>query len=111
VTCEVLGVLEHLVLLALLRVGDEGYGVQVLNEITTRTGHKPARAALYIALRRLEAKGLLRSRKGEATPERGGRAKRYFRLTPAGVRELQASRAALFSMWDRVEHRLSSGRS
>lgn len=108
---EALGELEHLVLLALLRLGDEAYGVGILEEIAARTGREPARAAVYIALRRLEAKGLLRSRLGEATPERGGRAKRYFRLTPTGLQQLRASRAALMRMWDRVEHRLSRGRS
>jgi len=108
---ESLGDLEHLVLLALLRLGDEGYGVQILDEIAQRTGREPARAAVYIALRRLEAKGLLKSRLGEATPERGGRAKRFFRLTPSALKQLRASRTALISMWQQIEHRLDRGRS
>lgn len=107
---EALGDLEHLVLLALVRLGDESYGVPILDEIAARTGRTISRPAVYIALRRLEAKGLLRSRLGDATAERGGRAKRYFRITPAGIRQLQASRAALVSMWQRIEHRLVRGR-
>lgn len=107
---ESLGDLEHLVLLALVRLSGEDYGVPILDEIASRTGREISRPAVYIALRRLEAKGLLKSRLGEATPERGGRAKRYFRITKAGVRQLQTSRAALVSMWDRIEHVLERGR-
>ena len=106
-----LGDLEHLVLLAFVRLGDESYGVPILDEIATRTGRPVSRAAVYIALRRLEAKGLLRSRLGEATPERGGRAKRYFRITRAGLRQLQVSRETLVKMWDHIEARLERGRS
>jgi PadR family transcriptional regulator PadR len=105
-----LGDLEHLVLLAFVRLGDESYGVPILDEIAARTGRPVSRAAVYIALRRLEAKGLLRSRLGEATPERGGRAKRYFRITRAGLQRLQGSREALVKMWDHIEARLDRGR-
>jgi PadR family transcriptional regulator PadR len=106
-----LGDLEHLVLLALVRLGDESYGVPILDEIAVRTGRPISRAAVYIALRRLEAKGLLRSRLGEATPERGGRAKRYFRITRPGLRQLHTSREALVAMWDTIESKLERGRS
>lgn len=106
-----LGDLEHLVLLAVVRLGDESYGVPILEEIGRRTGREPARAAVYIALRRLQAKGLLRSRMGDATAERGGRAKRYFRITPAGLTQLRTSREAFLSMWDRIEPRLERRRS
>ena len=92
---DALGDLEHLVLLALVRLDGETYGVPILEEINARTGREVSRPSIYIALRRLEAKGLLKSRLGEATAERGGRAKRYFRLTKAGARQLQVSRAAL----------------
>jgi len=109
-TREALGDLEHLVLLALVRLGDEAYGVPILDEITQRTGRDVSRAAVYIALRRLQAKGLLTSRLGETTPERGGRAKRYFRITRAGLRQLHASRTALVSMWDQIEHRIARGK-
>jgi DNA-binding PadR family transcriptional regulator len=104
-----LGELEHLVLLALVRLGDESYGVRILDEIAARTRRSNSRAAVYIALRRLEAKGLLRSRLGAVTAERGGRAKRYFRITKLGLRQLQASREALVAMWDAIEIRLERG--
>ena len=108
---ESLGDLEHLVLLALLRLGDRSYGVPILEEITGRTGRSVSRPAVYIALRRLEAKGLVKSRLGEATAERGGRAKRYFTLTAQGHQQLHVSREALLSMWANVAHRIRKARS
>ena len=108
---ESLGDVEHLVLLALLRLGERSYGVPILEEITARTGRAVSRPAIYIALRRLEGKGLVRSRLGDATPERGGRAKRYFTLTPQGHRQLHASRTALLSMWANVAHRIRKART
>jgi DNA-binding PadR family transcriptional regulator len=101
---EGLGDIEHFVLVALLRLGGESYGVPILDEIASRTGRDVSRPAVYIALRRLEAKGLVRSRLGEATPERGGRAKRYFHLTKAGARQLEQTRVAFERMWANVEH-------
>ena len=101
---ESLGEVEHLVLVAILRLGDEAYGVPVMAEIARRTGREISKAAVYIALRRLEEKGLVTSTLGDATPERGGRAKRYFKLTKAGARQLRDSREALVRMWANVEH-------
>jgi|SRR6187402_3138445 DNA-binding PadR family transcriptional regulator len=101
---EGLGDIEHFVLVALLRLGGESYGVPILEEIATRTGREVSRPAVYIALRRLEAKGLLTSRLGEATAERGGRAKRYFKITRAGARQLEDARVAFTRMWRDVEH-------
>lgn len=100
-TRDALGPLEHLVLLAVLRLGDRSYGVPILEEIKARTGREYLRPSVYIALRRLEAKGLVKSRLGDPTPERGGRAKRFFAITAQGRRRLEASRAALVSMWPR----------
>ena len=94
-----LGELEQIVLLAVLRVGDEAYGVPILEQIEAQTGRKLARGALYTALERLEAKGCLRSRMGEPLPERGGRARRYFTVTPAAVRALRQSRRSLMRLW------------
>lgn len=108
---ESLGEIEHLVLLALLRLGDHSYGVPILEEIEARTGRSIARAAVYIALRRLEEKGLVTSRMGEATAARGGRAKRYFTLTAAGHRQLAATRSALLSMWANVTHKIGKAKS
>jgi DNA-binding PadR family transcriptional regulator len=96
---ELLGDVEHFVLVALLHLGGESYGVPILEEIAERTGREVSRPAVYVALRRLEAKGLLSSRIGEATAERGGRAKRYFKLTKAGARQLKQSRDAFVRMW------------
>ncbi|HET9370322.1 MAG TPA: helix-turn-helix transcriptional regulator [Vicinamibacterales bacterium] len=101
---EGLGDIEHFVLVALLRLGGESYGVPILEEIAMRTGREVSRPAVYIALRRLETKGLLTSRLGEATAERGGRAKRYFRITKAGARQLEDARVAFTRMWRDVEH-------
>jgi DNA-binding PadR family transcriptional regulator len=99
-----LGDVEHLVLVAVLRLSTDAYGVAIMDEIARRTGRDVAKAAIYIALRRLEDKGLLTSSLGEATPERGGRAKRYFKLTRSGARQLRDSREALVRMWADVEH-------
>src|SRR6185436_480757 len=88
---DALGDVEHFVLVALLRLGGESYGVPILEEIAARTGRRVSRPAIYIALRRLEGKRLVASRLGEATAERGGRAKRYFRLTRVGARRLEQS--------------------
>ena len=79
-----LGELEQIVLLAVLRLGDEAYAVPILEQIEAQTGRKVARGALYTALERLETKGCLRSRVGEPLAERGGRARRYFTVTPGG---------------------------
>jgi DNA-binding PadR family transcriptional regulator len=101
-----LGELEQIVLLAVLRLGDEAYAVPILEQIEQQTGRKVARGALYTALDRLEAKGCLRSRVGDPLPERGGRARRYFTVTPAAVRALKASRLALMRLWHGLESRL-----
>jgi PadR family transcriptional regulator PadR len=97
-----LGELEQIVLLAVLRLGDEAYTAPILEEIQTQTGRRVARGALYTALDRLEAKGCLTSRVGDPLPERGGRARRYFALTPTAVRALKASKLALQRLWQGV---------
>ena len=108
---DVLGEVEHLVLLALLRLDAPAYGVPIMDEIEHRTGRKPSRAAVYIALQRLEEKGLVSSDLADPTPQRGGRARRYFKLERAGLRALRDSRDALVSMWADVEHRLDTSGS
>jgi PadR family transcriptional regulator PadR len=94
-----LGDLEHLVLLAILRLGPEAYGIPILDEVCARGGREVSRATVYVALKRLEQKGLVASRLGDSTPERGGRAKRYFKLRPAGLKALRDSRAMFLSLW------------
>jgi DNA-binding PadR family transcriptional regulator len=83
-----LGEFEQAVLLAILRLDDDAYGVTIRNEIEERTGRAPAPGALYTTLDRLEEKGLVRSRMGDPTPERGGRAKRYFMVSAKGMKAL-----------------------
>jgi DNA-binding PadR family transcriptional regulator len=94
-----LGEMEHLVLLAILRLGSEAYGIPILDEVVSRSGRQVSKATVYVALKRLERKGFVSSRLGEATAERGGRAKRYFRLRPSGLRALRESRAVLLNLW------------
>jgi PadR family transcriptional regulator PadR len=79
-----LGEFEQIILLAILRLGDSAYAVTIREEIAHCTHREPARGALYTSLDRLEEKGLVVSRMGEPTPERGGRAKRFFMVTKAG---------------------------
>jgi len=101
-----LGEFEQIVLLAILRLGEEAYAIPVREEIEARTGRKVARGALYTALERLEAKGCLSSRMSEPLPERGGRSRRYYMVTSPGLAALRASRQALLALWKGVESRL-----
>jgi PadR family transcriptional regulator, regulatory protein PadR len=86
---EPLGSLEHIVLLAVMRLGMEAYGVAVRMEIESATGRDLSIGAIYATLVRLEGKGLVKSLAGEPTAERGGRAKRYFRITAQGQAALR----------------------
>jgi DNA-binding PadR family transcriptional regulator len=81
----VLGEFEQIVLLAILRLDDKAYGVSIRAEIASCTDREPAPGALYTTLDRLEEKGLLTSRFGDPTPQRGGRAKRYFQVSASGI--------------------------
>jgi DNA-binding PadR family transcriptional regulator len=90
-----LGSLEHIVLLAVMRLGREAYGMTVRREIEAATGRDLSIGAVYATLGRLELKGYVSSVEGEPTAERGGRAKRFFRLTPAGKSALRATRQIL----------------
>ncbi len=90
-----LGDLEQLLLLALLRLGPAAYGVAIADELVRRAGRDVTLGAVYKTLTRLEGKGYVRSQVGEPTPERGGRAKRYFQLTASGRRALTASLQAI----------------
>jgi DNA-binding PadR family transcriptional regulator len=94
------GEFEYAVLLALLHLEgtEEAYAVPVRALLEARTGRPVARGALYTALERLETKGCLRSRMGDPTAERGGKAKRYFTVTPLGVKALKAMHASLASL-------------
>lgn len=93
-----LGEFEQLLLFALLRLGDEAHGVTLRREIERRTGRDVSAGAVYTALERLEARGLVRSSWGEPTAERGGKRKKLYRIEPLGVRALGRSYGALQQM-------------
>ena len=95
-----LGEFEQIVLLAVLRLGEKAYGVPIRAEIENRAGRKVSVGALYATLDRLEAKGLVHSWFADATAQRGGRSKRYFKLLPAGVEALSGSRVLFDRMWE-----------
>ena len=95
--------LEQLVLLALLRLGEEAYGVPIRAEIEERAGRAVSMAAVYAALDRMRKNGLIESQMSEPLPERGGRARKFFRLTPAGAAALEEAREAMERMWDGIE--------
>ena len=95
---DYLGEFEHIVVLALLRLGDQAYGVTVRQEIETRINREVSIGAIYATLDRLEMKGYVKSQLGGSTPERGGRAKRFFRVTAKGVAAVNRTHRALQSM-------------
>jgi len=93
---------EIMILLAVLRVGDEAYGVTIAHEIEDKAGRIVQLPAVYAALDRLEKQGLVRSWTGDATPQRGGRAKKHFALTEAGLGSVQDTRDALTALWSQL---------
>jgi DNA-binding PadR family transcriptional regulator len=98
-----LGEFEQLVLLAVLRLGENAYAVTIRQEIEDRTGRSVSRGAIYITLDRLEKKGHLVSGLGDPTAERGGRPKRYYELSPVGAAALRESWTAIRKMWEGME--------
>jgi len=100
---EGLSQLEQYVLLCLVRLGDEAYGVPIHQDIEERIGRSVSIATVYTALDRMENSGLVLSSLSSPSPERGGRAKRLFRLTPEGVTALQRARRVHEEMWDGVD--------
>lgn len=101
-TVELLGELEHLVLLCVIRLGPDSYGVPIVDELRKHTGRTILRPSVYLALKRLEDKGFIRSRLGEPEARRGGRARRHFVATAAGLRVLRESQRTLTRLWDGV---------
>ena len=95
--------LEQFVLLALLRLGDDAYGVSIREEIERRAGRAISMAAVYAALDRLRRAGHVDSWLSGPLPERGGRARKHFRVLPRGSRALATARAAMEGMWEGVE--------
>jgi DNA-binding PadR family transcriptional regulator len=92
---EYLGEFEHIVLLSLLRLSDGAHGAMIRMEIESVTGRSPAIGAVHATLERLERKGLITSWMGEPTAERGGKAKRHFKIEAAGLSSLKQARATL----------------
>jgi DNA-binding PadR family transcriptional regulator len=95
---DYLGEFEHIIVLALLRLEDRAYGVTVRQEIELRTRREVSIGAVYATLDRLETKGYVKSFRGDPTPERGGRSKRFFRVTASGVSAMSRTQQALRSM-------------
>lgn len=106
---EALGEFEHQVLLVLLLLGGEGYSAPVVLELEERTGRRVSAAAVFIALRRLEQRGYVRSRKREPRAGEGGRGRRVFRVTPSGVARLRESRQTFERLWQAVDPLLLDG--
>lgn len=100
-----LGEFEQLILLAVLRLRDDAYGVTIRAELAARAGRHVAPGALYTALERLESKGLITSHMGDPTPQRGGRAKRYVTVTRAGMQALQRAVHAYERLLDGLDLR------
>lgn len=98
-----------MILLAVLRIGDQAYGVPIAKELESTAGRSVVLSAVYAALDRLEANGLVSSALGDPTPERGGRAKRFFRVTSAGLKAVRQTRRALTRLWTGVPQ-LEGGR-
>ena len=94
-----LGEFELMVMLVLIRLGEDAYGVPIGRAIEETSGREVALGSVYAALERLEEKGFVSSSVGEPTSERGGRAKRYFRVTNAGLRQVRKTRQTLINLW------------
>jgi len=105
---EPLGNFELMVLLALLRVGEDAYGVRIAEAIEDATKREVMLASVYAALERLQTKGFVSSQLGEPTAERGGRAKKYFHITAPGLRQVRETKAVLVKLWREVPE-LSGG--
>src|SRR5207245_6230081 len=100
-----LGELEQQILLVVLRLGEDAYANPIGETLASAAGRRVSRGALYTALERLEAKGCLRSALGDPLPERGGRARRHFTVTAAGLPALARQRRVLIGLWSGPESR------
>jgi PadR family transcriptional regulator PadR len=94
-----LGEFELMILLTVIHLGEEAYGVPISREMEKQRRRGVSVGSVYAALERLEQKGLVKSEVGDPTPERGGKAKRYFRATKEGLRQLHRTRRVLTAMW------------
>jgi DNA-binding PadR family transcriptional regulator len=110
VTHLALGEFEQIVLLAILGLDGDVYGVPIVNEIERRTGRRVERAAVYVTLRRLENKGFISSWMSEPVQERGGKPRRLVKIEPAGRKLLRESRRLLHQMWSGLDLKLENAR-
>lgn len=94
-----LGEFELMVILTVIHLGEEAYGVPISRELEARRGRGVSVGSVYAALERLESKGLVASTLGDPTPERGGKAKRYFTVTKEGLRQVRKTRQVLTGLW------------
>jgi PadR family transcriptional regulator, regulatory protein PadR len=94
-----LGEFELMVILTVVQLGEDAYGVTISRELEELRGRGVALGSVYAALERLEEKGLVSSSLGRPTPERGGKAKRYFRVTQEGLRQVRKTRSVLTRLW------------
>jgi DNA-binding PadR family transcriptional regulator len=99
---ETLGNFEQAVLLAIVRLREDAYGRAILREVQERLEREVAAGAVHATLERLEGKGLIRSRLGQGTPIRDGRAKRFYRIEAEGVEALNTARAAVNHLWQGI---------
>jgi PadR family transcriptional regulator, regulatory protein PadR len=97
-----LGEFELMILLAVIYLGEQAYGVPISRELELHRRRTVSVGSVYAALERLESKGLVSSNLGDPTPERGGKAKRYFRITRTGLKQVQESRRVLTDLWQRL---------
>ncbi len=97
-----LGEFELMLLLAVIHLGEDAYGVPISRELEKHRGKDVAVGSVYAALERLEAKGLIISMLGDPTPERGGKAKRFFRITKEGLRQVHETRRVLTRLWQTI---------
>jgi PadR family transcriptional regulator PadR len=97
-----LGEFELLLLLAVIHLDEEAYGVPISRELERHRGKDVSVGSVYAALDRLEAKGLVASSLGDPTPERGGKAKRFFRITKEGLRQVHETRRVLTKLWQTI---------
>ena len=104
---DYLGEFEQMVLLSIMRLGKDAYGLAIKDELEAVAERSPSSGGLYTTLDRMEKKGLVESYPGEGTPERGGRPRRYVRVTPDGHAILAHSRNTLMALWDGIEEALN----
>jgi PadR family transcriptional regulator PadR len=103
-----LGEFEQMLLLAMMQLGEDAYGVRLSQILEEQVGRRVSRGSVYVTLDRMEDKGWISSKVSEARPERGGRPRRIVAMTPAGVEQLKRSRGALLTLWTGLEEALDT---